>query len=80
MFEVRRKERRMREQMPKTKECCGVKPKRCGIQLGYKDEINKFVIECRKKCGNRIVENDDSCGDYQIELSAVKKWNELLTL
>lgn len=65
------------EQMPKTLECCGRKPKRKRYQTGHRDEVNIVVLECRV-CKNKIVEEDDSQGDYMIELKAVKRWNELV--
>ncbi len=68
-----------REQMPKTLECCGRKPKRMEIQKGFRDEINIYVLECRV-CSNRIEEDDDSNGDYAIQLNTTKKWNELITI
>jgi len=68
----------MKEQIPKTLWCCNTKPKRYGIQTGFKDEINKFVISCRK-CGRKIINDNDSYGNYVIELEAVKAWNELIS-
>jgi len=65
------------EQMPKTLECCGKKPKRCGIQKGYRDEINAYELKCRV-CDNRVYIDNDSNGEYQLQLDAVKKWNELI--
>ncbi len=67
----------MKEQLPKTLECCGKKPKRSGVQMGYRDEINKYTIKCRI-CNNRVDEDNDSMGNYHIELLAVKKWNSLI--
>lgn len=67
----------MVEQTPKTLECCGRKPRRKLFQTGYRDEVNVVVLECRV-CKNRISEDDDSVGEYQMVLNATKKWNKLV--
>ena len=67
----------VREQTPKTLECCGLKPKRAGIYIGFRDEINAYEIKC-SQCANRVYEDNDYNSEHELESNAVKKWNAML--
>lgn len=64
--------------IPKTKECCGRKPKRYFIQTSFRDDEGKFVLECRKKCGNRVDVENMYRGLGKVEIEAVEEWNSLI--
>ncbi len=63
---------------PKTELCCGQKPKRTFYQTGFSDDEGYFVLDCRKKCGNKMSVENMSRGTSQVENTAVNNWNALI--
>jgi hypothetical protein len=54
--------------LPKTNECCGVKPKRLEVQYGYSEKDTEWYLKCRK-CQRTTEEK------YLTEREAVENWN-----
>ncbi len=67
------------EDIPKTELCCGLKPKRMFIQTSYRDDEGDYVLQCRKKCGNKISITNNYRGTSLVEKECVAKWNDMLT-